>query len=93
MWRPWALCVEGMGLSDVVYIADKGFYSAANAAMLEARNLRYIIPVRRDNRQIDYSPLGDGEFKAKHGRVVWQGSIISGTISTRNRITWSVSRR
>jgi hypothetical protein len=71
-----ALCVEEMGLSDVVYIADKGFYSAANVAMLEARNLRYIIPVRRDNRQIDYSPLGDGEFKAKNGRFVWQGRII-----------------
>jgi hypothetical protein len=71
-----ALCVEEMGLSDVVYIADKGFYSAANVAMLEARHLRYIIPVRRDNRQIDYSPLEDGEFKAKHGRFVWQGRII-----------------
>jgi hypothetical protein len=45
-----ALCVEEMGLSDVVYIADKGFYSAANVALLEARDLRYIIPVRRDNR-------------------------------------------
>jgi transposase len=60
----------------VVYIADKGFYSAANVAMLEARNLRHIIPVRRDNRQIDYSPLEDGEFKAKNGRFTWQGRII-----------------
>jgi transposase len=71
-----ALCVEEMGLSDVVYIADKSFYSASNVAMLEARNLRYIIPVRRDNRQIDYGPLGDGEFKAKRGRFTWQGRII-----------------
>jgi hypothetical protein len=71
-----ALCVEEMGLSAVVYIAGKGFYSAGNAAMLEARNLRYIIPVRRDNRQIDHSPLEDGEFRAKHGRFVWQGRII-----------------
>jgi transposase len=63
-------------LSDVVYIADKGFYSAANVAILEARDLRYIIPVRRDNRQIDYSPLEDGEFKAKNGRFMWQGRII-----------------
>jgi transposase len=71
-----ALCVEEMGITDVVYIADKGFYSAANVAMLEARNLRYIILVRRDNQAIDYSPLGDGEFKAKYGRFTWQGRII-----------------
>jgi hypothetical protein len=67
---------EGTGLSGAVYIAGKGFYSTANAVMLEERNLRYSIPVRRDNRQIDYSPLEDGEFKAKNGRFAWQGRII-----------------
>jgi hypothetical protein len=71
-----ALCVGETGLFGVVYIAGKGFYSADNAAMPEARNRRYIIPVRRDKRQIDYGPPGDGEFKAKRGRFVWQGRII-----------------
>jgi transposase len=33
-----ALCVKEMGVSGVVYIADKGFYGRDNAAMLEARN-------------------------------------------------------
>jgi hypothetical protein len=40
-----------------VYIAGKGFYSTANAVMLEEQNLRYIIPDRRDNQQTDCTAL------------------------------------
>jgi transposase len=36
-----ALCVQEMGFSDVLYIADKGFYSRNNIAMLEERSLKY----------------------------------------------------
>jgi transposase len=71
-----ALCVKEMGVSDVVYIADKGFYSRDNVAMLEERNLKYIMPVRRSNPAIDYGPIGDGEFKIKNRRFVWQGRVI-----------------
>jgi hypothetical protein len=71
-----ALCVEEMGVSDVVYIADKGFYSRENTAMLEERKLWYIMPVRRNNPVIDYGPLGDGDFKVKNHRFIWQGRVI-----------------
>jgi hypothetical protein len=71
-----ALCVTEMGVSDVVYIADKGFYSRDNIAMLEEKNLRYIMPVRRNNPAIDYGPLEDGQFKIKNRRFIWQGRVI-----------------
>ncbi|MDR2743004.1 MAG: transposase, partial [Treponema sp.] len=71
-----ALCVKEMGVSDVVYIADKGFYSTDNVAMLEAQNLKYIMPVSRNNPAINYGPIGDGEFKMKHRRFIWQGRVI-----------------
>jgi hypothetical protein len=71
-----ALCVEEMGVSDVVYIADKGFYSKENTAMLEERNLWYIMPVRRNNPVIDYGPLGSGNFKVQNRRFIWQGRVI-----------------
>jgi hypothetical protein len=70
------LCVKEMGVSDVVYIADKGFYSRDNAAMLEERNLRYIMPVRRNDPAIDYGPIGDGESKVKNRRFIWQGRVV-----------------
>jgi transposase len=65
-----------MGVSDVVYIADKGFYSKDNVAMLEEQNLKYIMPVRRSNPVIDYGPLGDGGFKIKNRRFIWQSRVI-----------------
>jgi hypothetical protein len=70
------LCVREMGVSDVVYIADKGFYSRDNVAMLEQRNLKYLMPVRRNNPAIDYGPIGDGDFKIKHRHFTWQGRVI-----------------
>jgi hypothetical protein len=48
--------VAAMGVSDVVYIAAKGFYSKDNVAMPEQRNLKYIMPVRRSNPAIDSCP-------------------------------------
>ena len=71
-----ALCVAEMGVSDVVYIADKGFYSKDNIAMLEERNLKYIMPVRRSNPLIDYRPVSGNDFKKTHRYFIWQGRII-----------------
>jgi hypothetical protein len=44
--------------------------------MPEAQNLKYIMPVRRNNPAINYGPIGDGEFKMKHRRFIWQGRVI-----------------
>jgi hypothetical protein len=71
-----ALCVKEMGVSEVVYIADKGFYSRENVAGMEEGNLWYIMPVRRNNPSITYGPPGDGAFKLKNRRFIRQGRVI-----------------
>lgn len=56
-------CVEELNAKNVVFIADKGFYSNANVANLRKNLLHYIIPLYRNNRLIDYKPLQKANFK------------------------------
>lgn len=49
------------GLEHCVYIADKGFFSEANLCELERLKMEYIIPLRRDNKQIPYGNLKEIE--------------------------------
>ena len=58
--KSMALCVKEFGQSDVIYIADKGFYSNDNIKMLDEEKLQYIIPLRRDNSLIDFSITATG---------------------------------
>ncbi|MBK7098423.1 MAG: transposase [Sphingobacteriales bacterium] len=63
--KSMALCVEEMNIQNVIYIADKGFYSKENTAMMKAQNLQYIIPLQRSNKLIDNKPLQEANFKSK----------------------------
>ena len=54
------------GLTDCVYIADKGFYSLANIQELERLNMEYIIPLRRDSKIVDYSLLENIELSENY---------------------------
>ena len=42
------------GLESSVFIADKGFFSDANITELEKIKMQYIIPLKRDNKNIPY---------------------------------------
>lgn len=73
-----SLCIKEMNVSDVVFIADKGFYSEKNIKDLDDNNLQYIIPLRRNNQLIDFSPLEKANFKKEiknyfifQGRIIW----------------------
>lgn len=71
-----SLCVAEMNIDNVIYIADKGFYSKQNVKMMKAQNLQYIIPVRRDNKLISYKPLSEAGFKQKLSYFIYQNRII-----------------
>lgn len=65
------------GIKDVIIIGDKGFYSKENVCLLERENLKYILPLKRSNKLIDYRILKDGRkeefegyFKFKN-RFIW----------------------
>lgn len=69
------------GIQNATLIGDKGFFSKANLELLEQQQLRYILPLKRDNVRIDYSAVRDASFKAngqyfKHeGRIIWYISL------------------
>ena len=80
--KSMALCVTEFGVDDVIYIADKGFYSKENIEMLNKENLQYIIPLRRNNPLIDFSILQQSDFKGRiehfsyQNRAIWHYSYI-----------------
>jgi transposase len=70
-------CLLEVGLTDAIIIADKGFYSKKNIELLENENLRFVLPIKRDNTIIDYSLLDDNTFKEADSyfehekRIIW----------------------
>lgn len=55
--RGFKLCLQESGLNNSVVIADKGFYSESNIALLIGEELNFIIPLKRNNSFIDYKKL------------------------------------
>ena len=71
-------CVEELNVKPVVFIADKGFYSKNNTSALRENKMHFIIPLRRDNKLIDYTFFQNRDFKksAKYfftyqNRIIW----------------------
>lgn len=55
--RGFKLCIQESGIKDAIIIADKGFYSKENIDNLQSEDLKYIIPLKRDNKLIEYGKL------------------------------------
>lgn len=49
--------VKESGLTDCIFIADKGFYSESNKKELVQLGLPFIIPLKRNNASVDYNKL------------------------------------
>jgi len=56
-------CLLEAGLNDAVIVADKGFFSKKNIELLEREELKYILPLKRDNAIINYDLLDTNDFK------------------------------
>jgi hypothetical protein len=75
--KSMALCVREAGVgAGAVCVADKGFYSTANIALLEEEGLSYILPLHRGNLLIDYAPLQQSGFKKRADHFLWQDRVI-----------------
>ena len=71
------LCIKEMNVKEkVIFIADKGFFSAENIRMMNQENLSYIIPLQRNNPLIDFSPLQRNDFKKEMKYFFFQERII-----------------
>ena len=71
-------CIDELNAKDVVFIADKGFYSKQNVIDLRRNTMHFVIPLHRNNSLIDYRPLQKANFKKKiknyftfQKRVIW----------------------
>ena len=60
------LCIEEMKVKDVIYMADKGFYSKENITMLDKEGLQYLIPLHRNNNLINFEPIKAGKIKIEN---------------------------
>ncbi len=66
-----------IGVRDFIVIADKGFGSDANFKELDEAKVKYIIPLRRNNKLYDRSPLmaadksGFESVFQFNGRPIW----------------------
>ena len=75
--KSMSLCIKEMNVKDrIIFIADKGFFSAENIAGMEAENLSYIIPLQRNNSLIDFSRLQRSDFKKELPYFIFQDRII-----------------
>ena len=68
--------VNESGIKDVTVIADKGFGSKANFDMLESEEIRYIIPLRRNNGAFDRAKLKTGDKGSFDGHFMFQKRVI-----------------
>lgn len=79
--KSFKLCLKESGIKDAVIISDKGFYSQANIAELETEQLKYIIPLCRNNTLIDYSIIDQNNKRLFNGyfehekRFIWHYCI------------------
>ena len=70
------LSMKESGIEHGVVIGDKGFYSDENIRLLKEEGLEYIIPLRRNSRLIDYTPIKSGNKKNMDGYFEYQKRYI-----------------
>jgi transposase len=93
------ICVDELNAKDVVFIADKGFYSKKNVVDLINSTVHFIIPLHRNNSLIDYRPLQKANFKKRiknyftyQKRVIWyyeyekEGQLLTTYLDERLRV-------
>lgn len=75
--KSMAKCVKELNVENVIFIADKGFYSILNIKQLQENQLNYIIPIQRNNKLINLEPLQKANYKKKIKKYfVYQHRII-----------------
>ncbi len=73
----FASFISEIGVRDFIVIADKGFGSHENFKKLDNAQVKYIIPLRRNNKLYDRTPLmaadksGFESVFQFHGRPIW----------------------
>lgn len=64
------------GIKNMTVIADKGFGSESNFRLLEENDLKYIVPLRRNNGMIDRTKLKTGDRSSFDGHFLFRDRVI-----------------
>ena len=64
------------GITNMTVIADKGFGSNDNFSMLEEHNLKYIVPLKRNNNMINREKLKTGDKSDFDGYFLYKERVI-----------------
>ena len=82
--KAFKLCLEESHITDAVIIADKGFYSENNIDLLIEEHLQFIVPLKRNNKLINYDNIKTGDKRQFGGyfkfenRIIWYYSLKAG---------------
>ena len=74
-------CIQESGLNNMIFIADKGYYSGSNAEELTKNGISYIMPIKRCDKIIDYASIdmssmdGFDGFFSFHSRTIFYKTI------------------
>jgi len=68
--------LEESGVREAMVIMDKGFYSAKNLKTIEESGLEFVIPLKRNNGEIDYAPIEQGNKKVFDGYFKFENRYI-----------------
>ena len=66
------LCLQESGVEDVTVIIDKGFTSKKNIETLEKEALKFIVPLPRDSKLIDYQKAKLGDKRQYDGFFIYE---------------------
>lgn len=69
-------CIRESGLSNMIFIADKGYYSGSNAEELTKNDISYIMPVKRCDKRIDYASIDMSSMDGFDGFFSFQSRPI-----------------
>lgn len=64
------------GIKNLTVIADKGFGSKSNFDLLDENELKYIVPLRRNNGMIDRTKLKTGNRSSFDGHFLFKNRVI-----------------
>ena len=70
------LCLDEAEIDDAIVIADKGFYSESNIEKLDREQLKYIIPLKRNSKLINYNREKTNDLRQFDGYFMYEKNII-----------------
>lgn len=69
-------CIRESGLNNMIFIADKGYYSGSNAEELTKNGISYIMPVKRCDKRINFASIDMSSMDGFDGFFSFQSRPI-----------------